>query len=108
MNETENKLLIKSLHEINETLNDQSLNFSQEDRLKLKETKALISTALLSSWLPIDTTRKVTMIILFIVGLYGIINSSIFFIIFWIPLPFFSPRIVEKVAMFFGKINGNK
>jgi len=81
---------------------------SPEEKNKFNELNAQLAGAMLSSWLPADWIRRILMVIIFLVGFYGIFEISSYFLILLILSLLFSPRIVGEIAIFMGKIKGNK
>lgn len=89
---------------IEETLQSKDLNLTEEERIKFERLQSEIAGTMMSSWLPAGSARKVVALILFIAGLFGFLKISGFFILLWLLLPFFSPRLVGEIAIFFGKM----
>lgn len=81
-------------------------NLSEEEKQKLELSQAQLSGQLLSIWWPYDWVRRSIMIVLFVVGLYGVIKGSTHFLWAWSALIFFSPRIVGEISFFMGRIFG--
>ncbi len=79
-------------------------NLTIEDREKLEILQAQLSGALLSTWLPFGWGRKLIMILLFIVGAYGLVEGNSYFLIAWLCALLFSPRIVGVFAFAFGRL----
>ncbi len=67
--------------------------------------KNQISGYVLSKWLPNGVGRKIIMLALLLLGIYGLFFGSHWFLISWAIIPIFSPRIVGEVATFFGRIS---
>lgn len=79
-------------------------NLTVEDRQKLEMLQAQLSGALLSTWLPFGWERRSIMIVLFLVGAYGLVQGSIYFLVAWLLLLLFSPRVVGELAFAFGRL----
>ena len=98
--------LKKQLKEITELLKSDGLTIEQREEFELLSAK--ISGSLLSVWLPVDIGRRLIMVILFLIGLYGLMNGNNYFLISWIFLPMFSPRLVGEIAHLMGRFAGGK
>ena len=73
-------------------------NISEDLKLSLEKRQATIAGILMRHWLPDGLERKFIMLIIFIIGIYGIVIGSNLFLILLI-LPLFSPRIVAYLAI---------
>ncbi|MDD2909219.1 MAG: hypothetical protein PHZ26_05750 [Candidatus Gracilibacteria bacterium] len=91
----------KTLSEINLMLKDKNISDSEKERLEIY--KSQITGALFSNWFPKGFFRKFIMIIIFFIGLYGVINISMNFIFIWLILILFSPRAIGEIIHFFKK-----
>jgi hypothetical protein len=78
-------------------------NLTAEDRQKLEMLQMQLAGALLSVWLPFDWGRRSIMIVLFLVGAYGLVGGNVYFLIAWAFLLLFSPRVVGELAFAFGR-----
>lgn len=78
-------------------------NPTVEDWEKLELLQAQLSGALLSTWLPFGWGRRLIMIVLFIIGAYGLAEGNSYFLFAWLFALLFSPRIVGEVAFAFGR-----
>lgn len=81
-------------------------NLSEEEKQKLELSKAQLSGQLLRIWWPFDRTRRSIMIVLFLVGLYGLIEGSNHYLWAWLAFILFSPRIVGEISFYLGRIYG--
>lgn len=72
------------------------------------EIETDLTGLIMSKWLPYGIVRRIIMLVVFLLGLYGAIKINVLFILLWLLLPFFSPRIAAMVTVFFGKLFGNK
>ena len=81
-------------------------NLSEEVKQKLEVSKVQLSGQLLSIWWPFDGTRRSIMIVLFLIGLYGLIGGSTHLLWAWPVSLLFSPRVVGELSFFIGKIIG--
>jgi hypothetical protein len=79
-------------------------NLTEEEKQKFELSKAQLSGQLLSIWWPFDWGRRSTMIVLFLVGLYGLIEGSNQFLLAWLFMLIFSPRVVGEFSFFVGRI----
>ncbi len=108
MNNNPDEQLVKAFDAVNQVSENRSLNLGYEEKENLEDLKTELTGAISSLWLPIGTTRKKVMLLFFLVGLYGIINVSLWFLIFWIMLPLFSPRIMSLITRTLGRLLGHK
>jgi hypothetical protein len=93
----------KMLDEIRELLKDETL--SMEERNTLEIHAVALSGALSSSWLPYGWGRRLIMISILALGLYGLAIENHAVLFCWLLLPLFSPRIVGEVSYFLGKLS---
>ena len=80
-------------------------NPTEEDRLKLEALLPSLSGALLSIWLPFDWGRRIVMICLFAVGIYGFCVANYYLVLAWLVMLAFSPRFVGEAAFLWGVIS---
>ncbi|MDD5396519.1 MAG: hypothetical protein PHW24_00475 [Candidatus Moranbacteria bacterium] len=104
MNKNQHDQLKTTFLKIDEALKNKDLNLTDQEKAKFEQLKSQLAGAILSSWLPVDSSRKVMMLVLFLIGLYGIIKINILFVLVWLFLAFFSPRLVGEITIFFGKL----
>jgi hypothetical protein len=78
-------------------------NLTSEDRQKLEMLQTQLAGALLSTWLPFGWGRRSVMIVLFLVGAYGLVEGNGYFLIAWLFLLLFSPRAVGELTFAFGR-----
>ena len=105
MDKKEREEAKQTLAEINKALEDETL--SDEQREELEIHAAGLSGALLSVWLPVDWGRRLIMIGIVAFGLYEAIGGNYQALIWWLLLPFFSPRITGEVVHFTGRVFGS-
>ena len=79
-------------------------NLSEEEIQNLELSKRQLQAQLLSIWWPFDWMRRSIMIILLLVGSYGLFDGSAHFLWAWLVLVLFSPRLVGEISMFTGKV----
>ena len=82
----------------------ESSNLTPDQIEALEHHKAALSGALLSTWLPIPWSRRTIMIAIVVFGLWQALQQNYQPLIFWLALPFFSPRIMGEAAFLAGKI----
>lgn len=73
-----------------------------EDRQTLEMLQTQLAGALLSTWLPFSWGRRSIIIVVFLVGAYGFVEGSGYFLVAWAFLLLFSPRVVGELAFVFG------
>lgn len=103
MNKNEQHELEKTLKDIAEALKRDDL--TDEQREEFSKLQASLTGRLLSSWLPSCNVRRVIMLCLFLIGLRAFINYNNIFILYWLPIALFSPRIVGNLAFFMGALS---
>jgi len=107
MNKDEQQQLKDTLAVFTESLKDETL--SEEQRNELETHAAALSGRLLSTWLPVGWGRRLIMIAIVALGLYSAIMLENFQpFLWWLALPFFSPRIMGMVSYFIGALTGGK
>ncbi len=83
-------------------LQDETL--TSEQRKEFEAHAASLSGVLLSSWLPYGTSRRLLMVGIIILGIYGLFVENYQVFVWWLLLPAFSPRIMGEAAHFWGVI----
>lgn len=92
------------LDEIRYELDTQPL--TKEQRAELERHAAALAGQILSPWLPVSGTRRVIMLGIVLLGpitAWWAGNYQPF--VWWLLLPFFSPRIMGECAFFLGKLS---
>jgi hypothetical protein len=69
----------------------------------LEHCSVAMAGALMSIWVPIDWGRRTIMIVLFLVGLYGVISGPLWLIVAWLAAATMSPRIFGEVSFALGR-----
>jgi len=92
----------KNFEKITELLKDG--NLLVEEKQKFETLKAQLAGILFRTWLPFDWVRRSIMIVLFLVGLYGLVEGNYILLVVWLILLFFSPRFVGEFSYAIGKI----
>ena len=87
--------------------NKESSGLSEENIKELEHTLAAISGALLSSWLPRGIVRKLLLFFFLLIGIFGSLFYSYYFLISFVIAGMFSPRVVGEAAIFIGRMKGN-
>ena len=103
MNKLQYEEIKKTLKEIELILKDDSL--TKEQREKFENDRAGLSGALLSIWFPMSNLRRFIMLCLFFIGVFGIYSEDKNFMISFIFIIFFSPRIMGEIAFLLGRIS---
>ncbi len=98
MNTNDRDKLKKQLSAIEAELNNQKSNLTTEERRELESLRAEILGTMFSGWLPASLARKSLMFLLFIVGLYGVVQIHIIFLLCWLVAVMFSPRLVAEIT----------
>ena len=78
---------------------------SQEERERLEREGKELARIIVSPWIPFGWGYRMIMAILAGIGLLGIVEENYLFLLAWLLLPLFSPRVVGKVV---GAISGFK
>ena len=102
MNKLEYEEAKKILEEINIGLKDNSL--TDELRKKLERDSIALSGQLLSIWFPMSNLRRFIILCLFVIGVFGVYSEDKTFMVSFIFILFFSPRIMGEAAFLLGRI----
>lgn len=89
------------LDEVNKELNDSTL--APHHRKELELHAAALAGVLLSPWFPVSWTRRALMAAIFFFGVWQAVAGNYQPLIWWLLLPFFSPRIMGEAAYFMGR-----
>ena len=93
----------KLLEEINYELKTQPLTEAQRKELELHA--ASLAGVLLHPWFPVSWSRRLIMAGIFLLGLQQAAWAGNYEpLLWWLLLPFFSPRIMGECAFFLGKV----
>jgi hypothetical protein len=91
------------LEEINYELKTQPLTEAQRDELQLHAAR--LAGVLLHPWFPVSWSRRLIMAGIFLLGLQQAAWAGNYEpLLWWLLLPFFSPRIMGECAFFLGKV----
>lgn len=96
----------KEREKIDELLKNKSL--SETLKKDLEERKIILAVIEANRWLPIDNGRKISMLIILIIGISGTIAGNPKWLFILLILPFMSPKIIMHIAIVKGIIKGNK
>ncbi|MDP2599089.1 MAG: hypothetical protein Q8P49_04645 [Candidatus Liptonbacteria bacterium] len=108
MDDLERQQLEKIFEVTDKILNNkESLGLSDSDVKEFENINATIAGVFLSNWLPSGIVRRFFMFLFFGLGILGSLFYSLYFLFFLIIAGMFSPRLVGKVAVLLGKLNGN-
>lgn len=88
----------KQLAEITEILKDSTL--TPEERSKLESLADQLAGCLMRPWLPFGWGRRLIMIGLFLIGLYGLTQGNNSLLFAWLLIPAFSPSFVAECLRF--------
>jgi hypothetical protein len=92
----------KVLAEIQHELATAPLTPQQRNELELHAAK--LAGALLHPWLPVSWSRRAIMAAIVLFGLQQAWTGNYEPLVFWLLLPFFSPRIMGECAFLLGKM----
>ncbi len=81
---------------------------SEKEKEPFQKINAQLAGVLLSSWLPRDWGRKIIMLIILLLAVFGALKIDVLFLLLLLILPIFSPRMMGGLIMFIGRIMGNK
>ncbi len=76
---------------------------SPEERERLEKEGKELATVVMNPWFPFDWRYRIVMIAMIAIGFWGLIQGPYLFMLVWLLLPLFSPRIVGK---FLGILTG--
>ncbi len=91
---------------INQLRQDNTLTDEQREELDI--AAAGIAGYLMSDWLPKGLIRKILMFLFLIVGIIGVVKSSLWFGLLVIFAATFSPRIVGEALNFIATLSGKQ
>ena len=92
----------KVLEEIQHELATAPLTLQQRNELELHAAK--LAGTLLHPWFPVSWGRRLLMAAIILFGLQQAWTGNYEPLIFWLLLPFFSPRIVGECAFLLGRV----
>lgn len=92
----------KQLAEVTRVLSEE--NLTTEERQKFETLQAQLSGVLLRPWLPFSWGRRSIMLVLFAVGVVGVLGGNSYLLLAWVFLLFFSPRFVGEFSYALGRI----
>jgi hypothetical protein len=78
---------------------------SPEERNRLEREGKELARVVMSPWLPFRWDYRIVMMIIAAIGFWGFSQGNYLFILLWLLLPIFSPRIMGKCI---GAITGFK
>jgi hypothetical protein len=81
-------------------------NLTPEEQDHLRSYLPGLSGVLHSIWFPFDWGRRTLMILIFIVGIFGLIQGYHDLMWIWLALPAFSPRIIGEAFHLLGRTQG--
>jgi hypothetical protein len=81
-------------------------NLTEEEKQSLEKSKAQLAGQLHSIWWPFDWGRRSIMIVLLLVGIYGLGEGNNLLLLAWVVIPFFSPRSMGELFYAIGKVYG--
>ena len=93
----------RAFEEVKEQLKRDDL--TSEERAELVMHADRLSGLLLSIWFPMGIGRKLIMLVIFLVGIYGLLIGNHYFLFSWVILPMFSPRLVGEIAFLMGRFS---
>ena len=79
-------------------------NLSEEEKQKFEIMQAQLAGTLFSPWLPFDWGRRSIVIIIFLIGIFGLVGGNNYLLLSWLLLPIFSPRFIGETSYLLGKI----
>lgn len=103
MNRAEYEEAKRMLEEISVSARDERLSPSERDKLKI--LAAGLSGQLMSIWIPFGWERRTIMVVLLLLGLYGLFSGHFYWVFAWVLILLFSPRAVGNTAYLIGKIS---
>lgn len=98
MSQVTYKKLKQTYDAIIATLNDQESNLTKDEREDLEAKSTEIAEILKNSWFPQDWVRRIIMLVIFNVGLLGLLQGNYYLLLLWLLLPIFSPRVLTNIG----------
>lgn len=92
----------KQLDEVARVLREE--NLTADERQKFETLQVQLAGVLLRPWLPVGWGRRLIMIVLFAVGVFGALAGNSYLLLAWVLLLFFSPRFVGEFSYALGRI----
>jgi hypothetical protein len=83
------------LSEISTYLQDETI--PAEQRKELEFHASALAGSLLRNWFPVSNGRRLIMLGIVLLGIYEMFGNNYQPLVYWLILPFFSPRIVGEV-----------
>ena len=93
----------KLLDEIHHELQNEQLTPKQRKELELHS--ASLAGVLCSPWLPVAWPNRIIMAAIFLFGLQQAATGNYEPLVWWLLLPFFSPRIMGEAAFLLGRLS---
>jgi hypothetical protein len=75
-------------------------NISPQERDSLEREGKELARVVISPWLPFDWKYRIVIIAIAAIGFWGLIQGQYVFMLVWLLLPLFSPRIIGEFLMF--------
>ena len=75
-------------------------NISPQERDSLEREGKELARVVISPWLPFDWKYRIVIIAIAAIGFWGLIQGQYSFMLVWLLLPLFSPRIIGEFLMF--------
>ena len=82
------------LEEVTRILRHEKISPEERERLE-KEGKEL-AKVVMSPWIPFGWGYRMMMIVIAAIGFWGLMQEEYLFVLLWLLLPLFSPRVVGK------------
>jgi hypothetical protein len=84
----------KRLEEVTRRLKYESISPQEREALE-KEGRGLLAVVM-SPWIPVSFGYRILMLVVVGIGFWGLIEGQYLYLLAWLLLPLFSPRIIGK------------
>jgi len=86
----------RRLEEVTRRLRNEQMSAVERDRLEREG--AQLAKAVMSPWIPFGWGYRIVMILIAAIGFWGLMEERYSFVLIWLVLLIFSPRIVGEIV----------
>lgn len=105
MNRLEYEEAKNRLEEVTRKLKQEAL--TDEERKRLEREGRELAKAVMSPWLPFSWRHRIVMLLIALVGVWGVLEGQYYWALIWLGLFVFSPRLVGKCLDAMGGLKEN-
>ena len=85
----------KRLEEVTRRLKYDPISPQEREQLE-REGRGLMEM-IMSPWIPVSFGYRVLMLVIVAIGFWGLIEGKVLYLLIWLLLPLFSPRVIGKL-----------